>query len=739
MQEIATIQTFLSYFPGRVVYSYGGAETIPSDLKGVDESIALANSQGKPIYFVPNELAGNKRVDTEVVRCRSVFLDDDDHIGDNRSAEFALEPNLCIQTSPGKWQYHWLTDTTDIDEWRGVVRGMIEKYETDPACKNPARILRMPGFVNIKEKYHGWVVRCLVNREQPYTWTEITKAFPPAVATIIDSGIEKGPREAYIGDDEALRLITSGEGIHEGRTAYSMHHASLGTVTEEACIQTLMMALELGKVQGNIEDSRYRERKANMQAVIHSAYEKRSRELNIVPIRRVEAKKPYTDLPMPSGGLLVVTNDILKYMPHPHKDMAIPSAQHVVGLFSGGLFKLDSCIGNRKRTLLASSTMGKSIAGNYIRELTRRMATHPSHRMLNVHRYDATDSYTPAMLHADLYQHRVRGSVVNEAGLDGQSKAGMGVDLRRQWMEILTFNNKSVLTSKKYSQRSNGKALNDELSDCYGVCCVQIAESVPQNFVEVLHKNNAFISGDVGRQELVFVEPVKARRNFEANGDLADEVVDAMFKMVCMFEDTGYTSGDNPANVDQFLTVDLGLIMEEYRELYEAKIDLFNNTENDILKALHGRYMERLMTTLLVQVQADIAFGYQELPQVTQAHFDYAVHYQDELERSLLAQMDGGSLDGPLERCIAKVEARMDNFGTLAYDQKFAADYRQRKVGRQWITKIVSERADWKELVRLHYGKNNLAMNELLTALEDKGILIRETSTSKVPVWRLNK
>ncbi len=727
-------KSFFDYFPGNML------TVIANDTMAYNKYTAVTlnaeNRAGKPIYFVPNEVDGTRRLDDKVTKCRSVFLDDDKHIGASRQDEFAIRPNLVIETSPGKFHYHWLTSTTDKEAWKRVISGMIKRYDTDPACSNPARIMRVPGYVNTKPEYNGWVVRLTVLHEERYTWEEIEEAFPPA-AEVAQADFSDKPKFDMV---EAFEEFLTGENVHESRRGIAMRCVNMGMETDDI-LALLMSVLKRGMEDGTIDQSRGKERAANMKQAVTSAYNKRQAELNnVVAITPdIDDDDQYTRMPRPPGALADVADDVMAYMPFSSWEMALPVAMHCVSMFGGGIWRLGSTTGCRKREILAASTRGKSICSRYPKEIMRRLAVGDKSFKHNPYDYGGTAGWTPTTVHTDLVDHRVRGYVVSESGLDMKSKAGSKEEVRKLWLDLLTASHKSHVESKKYSMRSD-KGLNEKLGDVYGAVVVQMCETVPVHYMEALRGSNAHEGGDTGRTEVVFVDPTRGKRNRNNELEVSDKVVQMMKLFVRKFEDMGCAAGDNPANPDKFIKLDNSAIEDAWYEYDDLMIDKCNECHADPVRAtLYGRFMERVNTTILIQAMADAAYGKTELthPVVTMEHLEYAIAYHEELDRTLLAQLSGGVLADPLTRCCAVIAARMDDFGSL--DDKKFADVVNRTITQQWLTRKLSKRPEWRQLIDLNGGQRLRAQNELNNALEADGILIPLPQAGKVKKWRLNK
>ena len=62
-------------------------------------------------------------------------------------------PTIVVESSPRKYQFIWATTGFDISTQVAMNRTLQQKFQTDPASVDAARVLRLPGFANIKAKY----------------------------------------------------------------------------------------------------------------------------------------------------------------------------------------------------------------------------------------------------------------------------------------------------------------------------------------------------------------------------------------------------------------------------------------------------------------------------------------------------------------------------------------------------------------------------------------------------------
>jgi hypothetical protein len=62
-------------------------------------------------------------------------------------------PTIVVESSPAKYQFIWATEGFTIATQVSMNRTLQQKFQTDAASTDCARVLRLPGFRNLKEKY----------------------------------------------------------------------------------------------------------------------------------------------------------------------------------------------------------------------------------------------------------------------------------------------------------------------------------------------------------------------------------------------------------------------------------------------------------------------------------------------------------------------------------------------------------------------------------------------------------
>jgi len=104
--------------------------------------------------------------DEGVLLARCLFADFDDILpGDGCGpSEFVLmrieeadlpNPTLVISSGHGVHTYWRLSEPVeDLNKWKQLQERLICALDSDKSIKNPERIMRLPGFLNVKEKPH---------------------------------------------------------------------------------------------------------------------------------------------------------------------------------------------------------------------------------------------------------------------------------------------------------------------------------------------------------------------------------------------------------------------------------------------------------------------------------------------------------------------------------------------------------------------------------------------------------
>jgi hypothetical protein len=139
------------------------------DLRGLNVATLTAdNKAGEAVYFVTGDADHatgiNKKGrptscvgDPDITCCRAVFVE-----WDTQPIEWQLkawqelnlpEPSLMVRTGGKSIHCYWLlTNPMEPQQWRVLQERLITHAGGDQACKNPSRLMRLPGFYYIDKE-----------------------------------------------------------------------------------------------------------------------------------------------------------------------------------------------------------------------------------------------------------------------------------------------------------------------------------------------------------------------------------------------------------------------------------------------------------------------------------------------------------------------------------------------------------------------------------------------------------
>lgn len=193
-----TFQTFVDDKTAQGVY----AGQLHGTLGAWRDRLQRENARGAGIYYTVNLTAEaqrcyeqgvtstvNARRAQDIVEVRAWYTDIDGH-RDPRAKrgivrqllEHQTPPSLIVETKNGIHALWYAMPGTppDLDAYRQTEEGIIHYWGGDPGAKDIARVLRMPGFLHLKDPADPFEVR--VVHEDPglyYEEAQLRAAFPP--------------------------------------------------------------------------------------------------------------------------------------------------------------------------------------------------------------------------------------------------------------------------------------------------------------------------------------------------------------------------------------------------------------------------------------------------------------------------------------------------------------------------------------------------------------------------------
>ena len=152
------------------------AGTVRGTLKARFEYLKYMNSQGAGIFVAVNAIKpGRKRKIENLERVRAIWQDDDNGF----QGGYPIPPSIVVQSSPGKYQRLWVAAGLTPNLHQAIMRRLIQDYGSDPEAHDLARVLRLPGFLHMKDPTAPHRVELLDCPGWIYSSDQLAAAFPP--------------------------------------------------------------------------------------------------------------------------------------------------------------------------------------------------------------------------------------------------------------------------------------------------------------------------------------------------------------------------------------------------------------------------------------------------------------------------------------------------------------------------------------------------------------------------------
>ncbi len=161
-----------------------------ADLQGFDlAALTLDNSNGANVYLVVGDASsasglGVKDADIETIP--ALFVEWDDMPMQWQLTAWQTlnlpEPSLMVPSGGKSLHTYWLLDQPlPPDQWRALTARLIDYCNSDKECRNPSRVMRLPGFAYIDKKTGkptGTIAEILHESDNRYSAAEIEACLP---------------------------------------------------------------------------------------------------------------------------------------------------------------------------------------------------------------------------------------------------------------------------------------------------------------------------------------------------------------------------------------------------------------------------------------------------------------------------------------------------------------------------------------------------------------------------------
>ncbi|PSB49226.1 DNA primase [Cyanosarcina cf. burmensis CCALA 770] len=143
------------------------------------EQVEQWQAQGYGVYIVVN---GGGHKDEDVKSCRAIFCEFDDRpIEDqiNFWQDLGLpEPSMQIATRKSVHSYWVFNEPISVEQWRELQAALLTYTASDPALKNPSRVMRLAGAYHIKPGCDPLRCDIIHSSDKRYSYEELRAAIP---------------------------------------------------------------------------------------------------------------------------------------------------------------------------------------------------------------------------------------------------------------------------------------------------------------------------------------------------------------------------------------------------------------------------------------------------------------------------------------------------------------------------------------------------------------------------------
>lgn len=488
-------QKFLKHFDGEHIFATvndkksGAFYHYHSDFENALSKLKRDNRNGRGVFFCVNELHRDldpkrKRTKKMFVRARAVWVEDDE-VREEPRDDFELEPNLIVQSSPGKFHYYWLTSTTDRVNWEEQMNIMAEYYGCDPQARDLARVLRVPGFLHNKKDPVKVRFKCL--RSEPYDFRAIQIAF---------SGRGKKKVQKISKEIEAQSIPENVEDVKSGHK----HGPSLKIALSLA--NKGVPKEDIEAILSQFPEYNPGDHKRSIETAFEKIEEEKAEESSsiVVPDVKVEIEEDFTWPPGMFGDMCSQTYEMAH---HPFRGVAIATSLGILSPLLGRIYNISGLGLNIYISLLMDTGMGKDMIRKIINRTFMQIDPLNGNKFVGPARFTGVPALWRTMIDS-----MSRVSVITEAGFMNGSDIGDKSGLSATLLSMYGSSGKyDVQNANEYSSKENS------LPDLFSPNLTVIQESTPKSFIQALLKNDGDVNGDLARMWLLKIDQKKPYRN----------------------------------------------------------------------------------------------------------------------------------------------------------------------------------------------------------------------------------
>jgi hypothetical protein len=195
------------------------AETIASP--EFQSSLKRENSAGADVFIGMNPIKDGaySRTKDDIREVRHLYLDLDadghEALETIRNSHEVPAPNFVLDTSPDRHQVVWRVEGLDQEQAESMLRAMADQFGGDPAATDSTRVLRLPGFANMKYE-EEFIVQVRQESTQIYQARDF----------MVQEDSPEAPR--HLGDESGRRLPLGHKSQSEQDWAYAKRALARG-------------------------------------------------------------------------------------------------------------------------------------------------------------------------------------------------------------------------------------------------------------------------------------------------------------------------------------------------------------------------------------------------------------------------------------------------------------------------------------------------------------------------------
>jgi hypothetical protein len=602
----------------------------------------IKNREGKGVFTSVNEFTSARKKD-KLKRIRAIYQEDDNGF----EGEFPLVPTLVIESSPGKYHRYWVIndDKMTLAQFDAIMSTMVAKYGSDKAAKDVCRILRIPGFYNMKRET-PFLVRILKHENVSYTTDELVAAFP-AVRQSRGVHDEAPPTGDKFDPIEAIIALCTGESIHHSCVSLALHYANKHT--KEETVQIIEGLFYKARATATIDEARWQSRFSDIQTNVDSAYKIIAEEQTDdgdfdTQTDEINVGGQFLNVDWPPGRFGDLARNVNKFSRYPSREIAIAGAMHIVNTFAGTHYTFDGICHSQKLVVLASQGRGKDSIRSAFRSAIERVTLENiglNHSM-DVHLLNGSTSYTsPKQLAHELDEFGIRSVICPEAGHAELSGVGDKSGFESVINQLLTTPGGGHPVSFRKQQTQKGEQI---ISHVRQHCMSILHESVPKNYAKVLEGRDIYSDGSASRIRFFFIDNNVSAATVNRDSASAEIEENHALLLSHLFEENvrnncGYNT-QGLKQVYQKLTMTdeardfLNKLEDERADMYET------SAEDEVTHSLNVRFVVRVkQIARLITVYNNTCDLVVDLETVR-----YAAYLQQQIDNTLLYNTSRGLL-----------------------------------------------------------------------------------------------